>query len=63
MLRKSLALVLFVLPCLVLAGQTSQQTPLKAFLNKTEASVSLTANGSPFHAEMRIAGAKKDPQY
>jgi hypothetical protein len=60
---KSLTLVLFVLPCLVLAGQTSQQTPLKGFLDKTDASVSLTANGSPFHAEMRIAGAKKDPQY
>jgi hypothetical protein len=32
-------------------------------LDKTEAAVSLTTNGSPFHAEMKISGAKKEPQY
>lgn len=61
--RRYIALFLWLLPCLVLAGQTTQQTSLQAFLDKTEAAVSLTANGSPFHAEMKIAGVKKDPQY
>ncbi len=32
-------------------------------MDKTEAAASLTAQGSPFHAEVKISGAKKEPQY
>lgn len=63
MLRSCLVLHLFLLSFTGLQGQTSQQNSLQAILDKTEASVSLTANGSPFHAEMKISGAKKEPRY
>lgn len=60
-IRRALFICLF--PCYVLAGQTAQPTSLQAILDKTEATASLTAHGSPFHAEMKISGAKKEPQY
>ena len=63
MLRRRDAFALCLLPCSVLAGQTPQQNSVQAILDKTESSVSLTANGAPFHAEMKISGVKKDPQY
>jgi hypothetical protein len=46
-----------------LAGQNNQQTSLQAIFAKTEAVSSLTTNGPPFHAEMKISGAKNEPLY
>jgi hypothetical protein len=44
-------------------AQNSSQSSLSALLQKTEATASLTSNGSPFHAEMRIAGNKHEPPF
>jgi hypothetical protein len=63
MLRVCLALIVCLFPRFVVAGQTAQPTSLQAILDKTEATASLTANGSPFHAQMKISGAKREPQY
>lgn len=63
MFRICLAPILCLLPCRLLAGQTTQQASIQALLDKIDASVSLTSNGSPFHAEMKISGAKNEPQY
>jgi len=63
MLRGQLSLLLCFLPCPFLAAQAARLPSLQALLDKTEATVSLTANGSPFHAEMKISGVKKEPQY
>lgn len=63
MLRSRLALVFCLWPACVLGGQTNQQASLQAILDKTESAVSLTANGPPFHAEMKIFGAKQQPEY
>ncbi|HEY5213206.1 MAG TPA: hypothetical protein VIJ38_09315 [Acidobacteriaceae bacterium] len=63
MIRSCLSLLFCLLPGSALAGQTTQQTSLQAILDKTEVSASLTTNGSPFHAEMKISGVKKEPQY
>lgn len=56
-------LLLPLLSCPVLLGQASQQNNLQTILDKTEAAISLTVNGSPFHAEMKISGAKREPEY
>jgi hypothetical protein len=63
MLSRHVAFALCLLPCVVLAGQTRQQNSVQAILDKTESSVSLTANGTPFHTEMKISGAHKESQY
>jgi hypothetical protein len=44
-------------------AQSPPQNSLKEILDKTESNVSLTRSGSSFHVEMKIVGAKKEPQY
>lgn len=60
--RSSIVLVL-CFSCSVLVGQTSSQTQLQTILDRTAVIASLTVNGTPFHAEMKITGAKLEPQY
>jgi len=58
------AVQLLLLSCAsTFIGQATQQVSLQSVLDKTESVSSLTSNGSPFHAEMKISGAKKQPQY
>ena len=63
MLRRHVTFALCLLPCSVLLGQAPQQNSVQAILDKTESSISLTASDAPFHAEMKISGVKKEPQY
>jgi hypothetical protein len=63
MLVRYLVYLLWLSSASILMAQGAQQTTLQALLDKTDSVASLTSNGTPFHAEMKISGAKKEPQY
>lgn len=63
MFRGLLALSLCTVCPLTLTAQGSPQNTVGGFLASVENTASLTANGSPFHAEMKIAGANNEPHY